>query len=773
MVNDGEDAMKRMPKGRTLAEFQPLKSGEAVLLQACADGEVATLDRKRPTDKSAENTVRASFIRFMALGGDDEAPIHEQGVHLMGAWIEGELNLNGTVTPTNLSLRHSHFEAIPLFEDSEIAGILSLDGSLVPGVNADRAVIKGSVFLSNGFTSTGSVRLLGAQIGNDLECQEAKLDGNGGNSLSADRAVIKGSVFLSKRFTATGSVRLLGAQIGSDLECQGAKLDGNGGHSLSVERAVIKGNVFLSDGFSTTGEVRLAGAQVGGNLSCKAAKLDGRDGNSLSADNAVIKGTVFLSSGFAATGGVWLLGTQIGSNLECHDATLDGKNGNSLSADGAVIKGSIFLSNGFSATGEVRLLRAQVGGNLSCKGAKLDGKGGYALSMDRAVINGSVFLSNGFTATGGVRLLGAQIGGNLSCQGAMLDGGDGNSLSADGAVIKGNVSLSDGFTATGSVRLLGAQIGGNLECQGAKLDSRDGSSLSADGMSVGNAFVFRGLGAPAQGVSLASAKVGRLIDDADSWGVRLALDGFVYGHLAGGAPTDALARLSWLSKQRTTNTESKEFPPQPWKQLQVVLRGMGHREDARQVAIAFEDRLRSANLIGQTPMNWPTWTRSGYRYIAKGMHVSFKMLIGYGYRPMRLAGWMLAVWLLCASLYWWAALQGVMAPSNPLVFQHKPQYQSCTKNWYLCNALPEEYTGFSPLTYSLDVLLPLVNLQQEQDWAPLIPTPKDTWHQELFGNWSFKHFVRVVVWFEILFGWVASLLLVAVVSGLTKRSEGE
>jgi hypothetical protein len=39
------------------------------------------------------------------------------------------------------------------------------------------------------------------------------------------------------------------------------------------------------------------------------------------------------------------------------------------------------------------------------------------------------------------------------------------------------------------------------------------------------------------------------------------------------------------------------------------------------------------------------------------------------------------------------------------------------------------------------------------------------------GNWSFKHLVRLVLWFEILFGWVASLLLVAVVSGLTKRSE--
>ena len=108
------------------------------------------------------------------------------------------------------------------------------------------------------------------------------------------------------------------------------------------------------------------------------------------------------------------------------------------------------------------------------------------------------------------------------------------------------------------------------------------------------------------------------------------------------------------------------------------------------------------------------------------------------------------------------------------MFQN-PDYKICAAqnavNWYLCEKLPEEYTGFSPLTYSLDVILPLVDLQQETDWAPLIPTPKNIWYEELLAFDHLKHFTRLVVWFEILFGWVASLLLVAVVSGLTKRRE--
>ena len=91
-------------------------------------------------------------------------------------------------------------------------------------------------------------------------------------------------------------------------------------------------------------------------------------------------------------------------------------------------------------------------------------------------------------------------------------------------------------------------------------------------------------------------------------------------------------------------------------------------------------------------------------------------------------------------------------------------------NWYLCAKLREEYTGLSPLAYSLDLILPLVNLQQDSDWAPLIPTPESSMWSE-YTNITLKHITRFFVWFEILFGWLASLLMVAVVSGLTKRRE--
>ena len=72
----------------------------------------------------------------------------------------------------------------------------------------------------------------------------------------------------------------------------------------------------------------------------------------------------------------------------------------------------------------------------------------------------------------------------------------------------------------------------------------------------------------------------------------------------------------------------------------------------------------------------------------------------------------------CALVYWWLALPpyNALGPTAPLVFQNAA-YAACTEenkgNWMLCKSLPAEYTTFSPLAYSLDILLPLVDLGQK------------------------------------------------------------
>ena len=76
--------------------------------------------------------------------------------------------------------------------------------------------------------------------------------------------------------------------------------------------------------------------------------------------------------------------------------------------------------------------------------------------------------------------------------------------------------------------------------------------------------------------------------------------------------------------------------------------------------------------------------------------------------------------------------------------------------------LPPEYTTLQPALYSLDLILPVINLQQDGDWAPIVARSDGS---PLF--WG--HALRGLVWFEILFGWITSLMLAAVVANLVRK----
>ena len=180
---------------------------------------------------AAENApkVRAELIRFLARGGNGDYPVDPHGVGLMGAWITGTLALEGCCDLRMLDLHACHFVQAPIFRDAAGQGV-NLSGSYVPGLFADRLTTAGSVFLRYGFEAAGTVRLLGAKIGGNLECDGGKFLGKNkdGNALYADWLITTGSVFLRHGFEAAGAVRLLGAKIGADLDCVGGKFMGQG-----------------------------------------------------------------------------------------------------------------------------------------------------------------------------------------------------------------------------------------------------------------------------------------------------------------------------------------------------------------------------------------------------------------------------------------------------------------------------------------------------------------------------------------------------------------
>ena len=200
---------------------------ERKLIAAAAKGEIADFrtgdkDRDDPANGAnwgSDRTIRAEILCLLATRTVPDWPLHWHGILLVGARITGSIDLEGARLDTRLILHRCVFDAVVWLQDSEI-DFLSLQGSRLPSLNADRMVVKGSVFLRDGFHATGAVRLPGADIGGDLACGNGRFENAEGDAIVADQATVKGNVFLNDGFHATGAVRLPGANIGGSLACR-------------------------------------------------------------------------------------------------------------------------------------------------------------------------------------------------------------------------------------------------------------------------------------------------------------------------------------------------------------------------------------------------------------------------------------------------------------------------------------------------------------------------------------------------------------------------
>jgi hypothetical protein len=378
------------------ARFPDLSQAELKLLRAAPRGEVAWCGPSDKDDDPAndpakadewghEREIRAKLIRWLCRDRDAASAVDPKGIQIHAAKITGELDLSFVSISFPLGLWRCRFTDDADLTSSDLPG-LNLAGSRVLSLTAEGTDVTGGVFLKDGFSAEGEVRLVGAQIGSSLDCSGGAFKDPGKSVLNADRADVKGSVFLDEGFSAEGEVRMLGAQIGGILACRRGAFKNPGKDALSADGANMKGSVFLNDGFSAEGEVRLLGARITGNLDCTSGTFKNPDKDALSADGADVKGGVFLTEGFKAEGKVRLHRAQIGGDLACTDGTFKNPDGNALSVDGAVVKGNLFLNDGFSAEGEVRLPGAQIGGDLDCSGGKFS-----RVRVQRATVTGTVF----------------------------------------------------------------------------------------------------------------------------------------------------------------------------------------------------------------------------------------------------------------------------------------------------------------------------------------------------------------------------------------------
>lgn len=422
-----------------------------------------------------------------------------------------------------------------------------------------------------------------------------------------------------------------------------------------------------------------------------------------------------------------------------------------LHAQEARVAGDLSLNAGCTIAGELRLVRARIGGDLDLRRSRLGGAAASdatpaaparALVADGAHVGGDLRLDEGFAAIGEVRAAGARIDGDIRLQRARLTGHVDTAgarqvaLRLDRAEIVGDLVLDGGFAAAGAVRLARTRIGGDLDASGAEFDTAgdatwgDHAALLLERAEVGGTLRLKRLANPAGGVSLLDARAGSLADDTMTWGQDLVLDGFEYRRFTEGAPRDASSRLEWLQQQVPEHL-GKDFRPQPWRQLAAVLRASGLEHEARRVAMAYERQLRRIGRIGDG-------VPAALRWLPRAGHALWGALAGYGHRPGRVVVALLAAWLAGAGVFALAAGHAAFAAVSP---------QAAA-------------AGFDPWLYSLDTLLPLVDLGAERDWRAVASAAAGAW----------AAVARTAAVAEALFGWLA--LLVLLVALLRRPARG-
>lgn len=373
-----------------------------------------------------------------------------------------------------------------------------------------------------------------------------------------------------------------------------------------------------------------------------------------------------------------------------------------IDADQLTTRGDLELAWGFTCRGTIFLRGAQIGGRLDLVRARLqEEKDTWTLNALGIVVREDVFLTGGFSANGPILLGGASIGGLLQFSRSSIS--EGSTLSAPGLKAR-RVMLGPEASIHGSVDLRGARIQTELTINDIALNCPNGPALLLSGVQA-DELVLRPK-PPVDGiVDLTSARVRTYSDMPTGWSRQLRLRDFTYETLNDREDINVSARLAWL------NCDTEGYAPQPYEQLAEFYRRVGHDQAARRVAIAKQRERR-------TTLSWPNRVWS----------VLLDGLVGYGYRT-----WLAGVWLLLAWMI------GTLAFSFA---QHHGQLTAAKR--------PTELQHFNPLVYSIDVLLPIVNLGQDGGWIP-------------------HRLAALCYWLLTLVGWILTTAVVAGLTGVLKR----
>jgi hypothetical protein len=353
--------------------------------------------------------------------------------------------------------------------------------------------------------------------------------------------------------------------------------------------------------------------------------------------------------------GVKLTDATIGTDLMLNEATVgSGRRIRAIAADGITVSQELQASL-LVTDGEVSLRGATIGSSLHMFGSVLrNTKGRYALHAPQMTVEHVASFAD------------ANRGRSSQLQGSATPASGTPVSFAD----SGSRWRTKRFECTGGVVLDDGRFGSSLVIENARFELKRDQELSLRRIQTPELnFTPR---APERGlVVLSGATVEKLLDRVGSWprDQRLWMAGFTYqqaipkeGHF------NVRERLRWLA------AATPEYSPLPYEQLALMYRNSGEDTNARAVLLAKQRRRRETlPLVGKVWGYLQDWT------------------VAYGYRPAQAALWMAVLW--AASAMYFAA--------------HRPE------------ALKgDESPHWNAALYTLDLLLPVITLGQDNAWDP-------------------------------------------------------
>jgi hypothetical protein len=731
---------------------------------------------------------------------------------LEGSLLEGALSARGLEIGTDVRLTRGFMALNDVdLTRAEIHGDLICGGGRFMNtqghaLRANSIKVGCNVFLNSGFTAEGETTIIGGQIGGQLVCDRGRFWNSEGRALAMDGITVDKGIHCRHNFESRGEVRLPGASVSGPFDLSGAIMKNPEGVALRLDHATVDGNVLLREakiqglaGFlgsningrfeasrmrisnsnsiaveatgisvqdsltfvdaQVEGALYLARGVIGGNLQLDGADLMNSRRTAILADSATVKGRVVCRRGFAAAGSVNLRSASVGS-LDFEGATLRSESLPALVAAHASVQADVFIDRGFRASGEVDFSRSNIRGDLLASEAEFTNPTGNALNFG-GITATTLHIGEGSKIRGTVEAYDGRIRSSVIFKGCEVLAPGKAAVKLDGCHVGGNLVFEQGFVARGEVRFLEAEVARQIRFGNCELRNPQGKALAGDGASAKVLFMhsFRSEGTirfvgtkiarqcsiegemigllgerfalqmesseidgglhllPSKpmrgGLSLANTHVGYLRDNQNCWKSSYDLRSFRYG---------ALAEPKW--KQRSTNgaltTRQRidwirgtvsGYEPEAYDTLAAAYAraGLPHRQ--RHVLIA-KNRKRRARLGRPARL---------FSYLDD-------WLIGFGYRPWRVI--VPFLFLVLFGFIFFRGHEAEMIKVDPAM----------------------KHLDFEPFAYTLDLLVPVVDLGQRRNWEP--------------GH-DFVLIKDVIV----VSGWVLSAAILAALTSSLRRSD--